>query len=160
MREILRGLCADSEEGHINNLYNTTFWAMVLKGGLTNTAAEEELKGTVAADKNEILFTRYHINYNSEPEICRKGSIIFRQSAVEQRHVAHTAHQDGGNAGRGSEGVPLSKGQLERERKAREKAEVVVKHVDIIQDDFWTQRPWILGYGPGRQVATLGDGAK
>lgn len=30
--------------GHINNLYNTTFWMMVLKGGMSNTDAEQELK--------------------------------------------------------------------------------------------------------------------
>lgn len=29
---------------HINNLYNTTFWTMVLKGGMSNTDAEEALK--------------------------------------------------------------------------------------------------------------------
>ena len=30
--------------GHINNLYNTTFWALVNGGGLNNVRAEEELK--------------------------------------------------------------------------------------------------------------------
>lgn len=30
--------------GHINNLYNTTFWTMVLQGGMSNTDAEQELK--------------------------------------------------------------------------------------------------------------------
>lgn len=29
--------------GHINNLYNTAFWALVLKGGLSNVDAEKEL---------------------------------------------------------------------------------------------------------------------
>jgi Uncharacterized conserved protein len=32
------------ETGHINNLYNTTFWTMIQKGGMTNTDAERELK--------------------------------------------------------------------------------------------------------------------
>ena len=32
--------------GHINNLYNTTFWAMVQKGGISTTEAEAELKVT------------------------------------------------------------------------------------------------------------------
>jgi hypothetical protein len=30
-------------EGHINNLYNTTFWNLVLKGGLTTAEAEVRL---------------------------------------------------------------------------------------------------------------------
>lgn len=34
--------------GHINNLYNTTFWAMVLRGGMKNTDAELELKVSVS----------------------------------------------------------------------------------------------------------------
>ncbi len=30
--------------GHINNLYNTTFWTLVQKGGLTTVQAEERLR--------------------------------------------------------------------------------------------------------------------
>lgn len=81
--------------GHINNLYNTTFWAMVQQGGINNTDAELELKvsnvisslgpfplmdqGTVSADKNEILFSRYGINYNNEDDMYKKGSVVYRQ---------------------------------------------------------------------------------
>lgn len=36
------------------------------------------LQGTVSSDKNEILFSRYGINYNNEPEMCKKGSVVFR----------------------------------------------------------------------------------
>ena len=35
-------------------------------------------KGSLAADKNEILFSRFKINYNNEPEIYKKGSVVFR----------------------------------------------------------------------------------
>ena len=37
------------------------------------------MKGTVAADKNGILFSRFGINYNNEPEMYRKGSVVFRE---------------------------------------------------------------------------------
>ena len=40
---------------------------------------EEELKGTLASDKNEILWGRFGINYNDEKEIFKKGSVVFRQ---------------------------------------------------------------------------------
>mmetsp|Transcript_8624 Transcript_8624/g.13364 ORF Transcript_8624/g.13364 Transcript_8624/m.13364 type:complete len:147 (+) Transcript_8624:158-598(+) len=40
---------------HINNLYNTTFWALVNKGGLSNAEAHKRLKGTFSKDKHEIL---------------------------------------------------------------------------------------------------------
>ncbi|KAJ2953696.1 hypothetical protein O0L34_g1313 [Tuta absoluta] len=65
---------------HINNLYNTTFWALVLKGNLTPTQAEKRLCGTVSAEKNEILFTEFKINYNGEPEIFKRGTLLLRKS--------------------------------------------------------------------------------
>ncbi|KAF2661984.1 Thg1-domain-containing protein [Lophiostoma macrostomum CBS 122681] len=63
---------------HINNLYNTAFWTLVQQGGMEARAAERELSGTVSSDKNEILFSRFQINYNNEPEIFRKGSVLYR----------------------------------------------------------------------------------
>lgn len=38
-----------------------------------------------------------------------------------------------------------SKTQLEKEKKRAKKTKVVIEHVDIIQDEFWVKRPWILG---------------
>jgi tRNA(His) guanylyltransferase len=64
---------------HINNLYNTTCWAMRLRGGLGAKEVEELLKGTVASDKNEILWGRYEVNYNEEEAVFRKGSVVFRE---------------------------------------------------------------------------------
>ncbi|KAL8831075.1 MAG: hypothetical protein Q9170_005455 [Blastenia crenularia] len=67
---------------HINNLYNTTFWALVQKGGMGTTQAEEALKGTSAADKNEILFSKFGMNYNNESEQFRKGNVIYRDVSL------------------------------------------------------------------------------
>ncbi|KAH3676144.1 hypothetical protein WICMUC_002166 [Wickerhamomyces mucosus] len=67
---------------HINNLYNTTFWALVLKGGLSTKQAEEKLKGSLSSDKNEILFKEFGINYNDELEIFKKGSLIYKGEIV------------------------------------------------------------------------------
>ncbi|XP_013111324.1 probable tRNA(His) guanylyltransferase [Stomoxys calcitrans] len=64
---------------HINNLYNTAFWNLVLQAGLTNQEAEAELRGTFSADKNELLFARFGINYNSLPAMFRKGTILLRK---------------------------------------------------------------------------------
>lgn len=33
----------------------------------------------MSADKNEILFQRFGINYNNEPEMFKKGSVVYRQ---------------------------------------------------------------------------------
>lgn len=62
---------------HINNLYNTCFWNLVLKKGMTNQEAEERLRGTLSADKNEILFSEFGINYNTLPAMFRKGTILL-----------------------------------------------------------------------------------
>lgn len=41
-------------------------------------------KGTLAADKNELLFSRFGINYNNEPEMYRKGSVVFRDVCLSK----------------------------------------------------------------------------
>ncbi|CAH0725916.1 unnamed protein product, partial [Brenthis ino] len=64
---------------HINNLYNTTFWTLILQGGLTPVQAEKRLCGTVSADKNEILFKEFNINYNNEPNIFKRGTLLLRK---------------------------------------------------------------------------------
>ncbi|KAJ9293847.1 hypothetical protein DTO271G3_7474 [Paecilomyces variotii] len=135
---------------HINNLYNTTFWTMVQKGGMTNTDAERELKGTVSSDKNEILFTRFGINYNNEPEIYKKGSVIYRQYELEDPKSAEATNEPTQEDASSALQKDISKTQQEKIRKLRRKARVVVDHVDIIKDDFWQRRPWILSNKPGK----------
>ena len=56
-----------------------------------------------------------------------------------------------GESGAG-EGEAISKTQQEKRRKTRAKAKIVVEHVDIIKDDFWERRPWILSGKPGKLV--------
>ncbi|KAG5940521.1 Glucose-responsive transcription factor [Claviceps pazoutovae] len=131
---------------HINNLYNTTFWLLIQLGGLDNKEAERTLAGTLAADKNEILFSRFNINYNNEPEIFKKGSVIFRDYKLvdAERHAVALEMDDL------AEPVQQSKIQAERDRKKRAKARIVVEHTDIIKDEFWNRRPWILSNKPGQ----------
>jgi tRNA(His) guanylyltransferase len=142
---------------HINNLYNTTFWFMVCKGGMSEREAEQELKGTVARDKNEILWGRYGVNYNGRGEWERKGGVVYRdlrgkEGGKGEEDVVGAGDESTGGAGdedgeeRGDEsGKEPSKTQREKLRKARLKATIVVEHVDIIKDEFWEKRPWILG---------------
>lgn len=77
MRDYLSWRQADT---HINNLYNTTFWKLVLEGGRTNTQAQQDLSGTFSNDKNEILFQQFGVNYNNLPEMYRKGTILVRKT--------------------------------------------------------------------------------
>ncbi|GAB0133952.1 transcriptional activator [Epichloe bromicola] len=131
---------------HINNLYNTTFWSLIQLGGLDNKEAEKILAGTLAAEKNEILFSKFHINYNNEPEIFKKGSVIFRDyELVDPGSHAVDLEMDAL-----AEPVQQSKTQAEKDKKKRAKARVVVEHIDIIKDEFWDKRPWILSNKPGK----------
>ncbi|GFN14291.1 tRNA-His guanylyltransferase [Aspergillus tubingensis] len=130
---------------HINNLYNTTFWSMVLQGGMDRREAELELKGTLSSDKNEILFKRFGINYNNEEEIYKKGSVLYRQYQLEEKSDSSVQEETSPL----QEDTP-SKTQQEKIRKLRRKVQVVVDHVDIIKDEFWERRPWILSGKPGK----------
>eukprot|EP00049_Salpingoeca_infusionum_P011043 m.190539 g.190539 ORF g.190539 m.190539 type:complete len:325 (-) comp14821_c0_seq1:2331-3305(-) len=141
---------------HINNLYNTTFWALVQQGGLTQQQAEERLRGTFSKDKNEILFSEFGINYNNEPAMFRKGSVI----TWEEQLVAQTAEQTteeermcGSGAASATEkqtnGGPSSSASVDSTRKGKKAAkreaqrsrkEPTVTHQDVIQLDFWDER--------------------
>ncbi|KAJ5245302.1 hypothetical protein N7489_005398 [Penicillium chrysogenum] len=134
---------------HINNLYNTTFWTMVLQGGMSNTDAEQELKGTVSADKNEILFKRFGINYNNELEIYKKGTVLYRQYELEEPKPTKSSTDEESPVSESKQ----SRSQQDKIRKLRRKAQVVIDHVDIIKDEFWEKRPWILSGNPGKLPA-------
>ncbi|TRX94937.1 hypothetical protein FHL15_004022 [Xylaria flabelliformis] len=131
---------------HINNLYNTTFWSLIQLGGYDAKEAEKFLAGTLSADKNEILFSKFKINYNNEPEIYKKGSIIFREYEL----VEPGSHNVAETIDHVAEPVKQSKTQDENDKKRRNKARVIIEHLDIIKDDFWDRRPWLLSNKPGK----------
>jgi tRNA(His) guanylyltransferase len=101
---------------HINNLYNTCFWALLQdpKRNLTENQVQIILKDTDAAAKNELLFSDYGINYAKIDPIFRKGSFLYREK-VEQVHVSTIT---------GKECI-------------RQRSQVKVIHDDLISNDFW-----------------------
>ncbi|CDU23997.1 related to THG1-protein required for tRNA-His guanylylation at 5` end [Sporisorium scitamineum] len=145
---------------HINNLYNTTFWALVLQGGRTEQEATRELEGTVSADKHEILHSKFGINYDQLEPMFRKGSTLVWTSAPL------SSNNDAPEASSGTfeaeldtvEEPPLlanckdeklrlkiaRKGaakQAKKQEKRDKKAMLSVLrtlHCDIIGDEFWT----------------------
>lgn len=114
---------------HINNLYNTAFWSLVQGGGLTPVQAQERLRGTVAADKNEILFSEFNINYNNEPLMYRKGTLLLWKKVNEVS-------------------VKKIKTPQEAEEKevqvTRTRSQTVPLHCDIIGELFWEEHPELL----------------
>lgn len=105
---------------HVNNQYNTCFWALV-KNGCTPSEAQARIKGTNVAMKNELLWNEAGCNYDRLPPIFRKGSCLYRQEVEE---VAGT-----------TEG-----GQPVQRRRSR----VVISHEDIVGDGFWQRNSHIL----------------
>lgn len=134
-KKVLRDyLCWRQVDAHINNLYNTTFWTLVQRGGLSRPEAEEKLKGTLAKDKHEVLFS-YGINYNQEEEMYKKGSVVYRELPKQDAEVV-------------GDGEKLTKKKDIKEYKRRlGRAEIVVRHVDVIGDEFWREHAYLLGEG-------------
>ncbi|XP_029439254.1 probable tRNA(His) guanylyltransferase isoform X2 [Rhinatrema bivittatum] len=114
---------------HINNLYNTAFWALVQKGGLPTAQAQERLQGTVSAVKNEILFTEFNINYNDEPLMYRKGTVLVWQKVQEVTTKLV----------KWSQTAEESEVEVTRTRR-----KVMPLHCDVIGEPFWEEHPDIL----------------
>ena len=60
---------------------------------------------------------------------------------------SHNAAEDADNT---AEAVRQSKTQEEKDKKKRAKARILVEHFDIIKDEFWDRRPWLLSNKPGK----------
>ncbi|KAI0327838.1 tRNAHis guanylyltransferase [Cubamyces sp. BRFM 1775] len=139
---------------HINNLYNTVFWALVLQGGQTTTEAHATLRGTVSSTKHEILFSRYGINYNDLPARYRKGSVLVRTEV--RTSIPHRCRVPGEVDPETAGTQPLespspapptaTKPSQQGSKKKKERIRTVVEllHCDIIGDDFWNARPNLL----------------
>ncbi|XP_006458971.1 hypothetical protein AGABI2DRAFT_200849 [Agaricus bisporus var. bisporus H97] len=105
---------------HINNLYNTTFWALVQQGGQSTTEAHATLRGTFSKDKHEILFSRFNINYNMLDPRFRKGSVLVREEVDNEEET--------------------KKSKQNKKRVTR----INLLHCDLIKDESWDNRPWLL----------------
>ncbi|TFK84082.1 tRNAHis guanylyltransferase [Polyporus arcularius HHB13444] len=128
---------------HINNLYNTVFWALVLKGGQTTTEAHATLRGTVSSQKHEMLYSRFGINYNELPARFRKGSVLVREEVSDTTEARSGPETDKAAASDPGEPVPTS-GKKAQKKKPRVRTTVELYHCDIIGDEFWDCRQNLL----------------
>lgn len=126
MRDYLAWRQADT---HVNNLFNTTFWALVNRGDMTTQQAEVRLKGTLAKEKHEILFSRFGINYNDEHEMFRKGSFIMKKANLRKEKRKEKRKREKNDC------------QVELDDVTQE---YVVVHTDIIADGFWVENEDLL----------------
>lgn len=72
---------------HINNLYNTCFWNLVIKKKMPPPQAEEMLKGTLTAHKIDLLNQEFGINYNNEPSMFRQGTVLVRKLVLSNAGI-------------------------------------------------------------------------
>lgn len=84
-------------------------------------------QATDAKAKNELLFSKFGINYNQLPPRYRKGSTIVRNDP-------DAVPQDAGDPSRRAKRKPYE-GTI---------GTLAVLHEDIIKDAFWIGRPWLL----------------
>lgn len=121
---------------HINNLYNTIFWALVQQGGKTAAEAHATLRGTASAAKHEMLFQQFNINYNDISDRYKRGSVLVRvpRDAPEIASKTSTGHTVTEQV---STDEPAG-------GKKRARAMVEVLHCDIVRDEFWKARSYIL----------------
>lgn len=128
---------------HINNMYNTCFWALVQQGQCSRQKAEEILCGTFSKDKRAILLNRFEQNYDDEDAIFRKGTVMFREfvSGAPERGLC------------GPPGEQCEASQVGRP--GDRCSSITVGHFDVIRDEFWRERPWILG--EERNATTIDD---
>ncbi|KAK0554248.1 tRNA-His guanylyltransferase [Tilletia horrida] len=123
---------------HINNLYNTTFWALIQQGGMSEHQANEELRHTISSQKHEILFGKFGINYDRLPPMFRKGTTLVwsaipgatTEPSADPQPSSPSPHQ----ASTGRQGK-------REEPKSKPRKVLRTLHVDIIGDGFWSAAP-------------------
>jgi tRNA(His) guanylyltransferase len=89
--------------------------------GTTEIEAEKILKDTDSAGKNELLFSKYNINYNNLEPMFRKGSVLYR-SKTPSTEISKTSGEE----------------------LVRMRLLLVTDHCDLIGNSFWDQHPDLL----------------
>ena len=145
---------------HINNLYNTTFWQLVQTAKMSKDEAHKKLKGTLSNEKKEILFSQFGINYNNEPEVYKKGSLLIRVKKLESERPPKKGKEelDKDVENKINEINQKNKEFIEKcekeykfdellikddkfmEEKIKElKGQLYIAHRDVIKESFWNE---------------------
>ena len=146
---------------HINDLYNTTFWALVQEGKISKDEAHQKLKGTLSNDKNEILFSQFNINYNNQPEVYKKGSLIIRvkkpasirppkqtenkeneeevKKKIEEINKKNEEFLEKCDKLYKTDELLYKDDKLMEEKIKELKGQIYISHMDVVKDDFWNK---------------------
>lgn len=99
----------------------------------------EETSQLTPPPKDASRSTRHaHTKSEEKSEVQKFKDMSRSESIKKTRTCAASKDASGGRP------VQMSRTQREKDRKKRSKAKIVIAHVDLIKDDFWEKRPWIL----------------
>ena len=146
---------------HINDLYNTTFWALVQEGKMTKENAYQKLKGTLSNDKNEILFSQFNINYNNQPEVYKKGTLLIRvkkptslrppkkgenkdkneeiQNKINEINKKNDEFLDKCEKAFKTDELIIKNDKFMEDKINDFKGKIYVAHLDVVKDSFWNK---------------------
>lgn len=88
---------------------------------MSEVDAECILKDTDSGGKNELLFSKFNINYNSIEPIFRKGSVLYRGKVKSTEKSKNTG-----------------------EDVIRLRPSIITDHCDLIGESFWKANPNLL----------------
>jgi tRNA(His) guanylyltransferase len=146
---------------HINDLYNTTFWALVQEGKMNKDEAHQKLKGTLSNDKNEILFSQFNINYNNQPEVYKKGTLLIRvkkpasirppkkeenkeideetKKKIEEINKKNEEFLEKCDKAYKIDELMIKDDKFIEEKINALKGQIYVAHLDVVKDSFWNK---------------------
>lgn len=114
--QVLRDYLTQSQyQCHKDNLFRTTQWALINETEISSDEALQILKGTSEGEKNEILFSKCNINYNKEPEVFKKGTVLVRAPCQVD--------------------VKAPNGSIVK----RNQSKVTKIQTDFVKNDFWSE---------------------
>jgi tRNA(His) guanylyltransferase len=107
----------------------------LLHSGLKPEEAEKTIraKANFSADKHELLFQQFGINYNNEAEQFKKGTVLFKEFV--ERHE----FDSGDSCENQTEKCLHKQQQLTKPDENRKRKKVLCLHIDIIGDKFWEE---------------------
>ena len=150
---------------YINDLYNTTFWALIQQGKLSNDEAHKRLKGTLSNDKHEILFSEFNINYNNQPEVYKKGTLLIRVKQPKFLRTPKTKEKEKNEENEKKikeinnmkeefinkcennykiDDLLLKDDEFMKEKVKQLKGCIYITHLDVIKESFWN--PDLIDY--------------
>jgi len=143
----------------MSTTYTTPLFGLSFtKGGQSKKDAHESLRGTESGRKHEMLFSQFGINYSALPLRYRKGSVLVREqlsngeidaSEISLEDVPRTSSYGSlslasNHTSIGSENGITSPRLLGSHRTRQESTRIALLHCDIIGEEFWNHRPYLL----------------